>query len=93
MAALALDRSFEASGVHNRYFAVRHGQVFIRSKKFCLPLTIQSESNVQKIIVSNPAIGSQSYGLTDLGKEQAQKVLMLKIECTTKSLISHLIQY
>jgi len=31
---------------------------------------------VQKILVSNPAIGSHSYGLTDLGKEQAQKVLM-----------------
>jgi len=31
---------------------------------------------VQKVIVSNPAIGSHSYGLTDLGKEQAQKVLM-----------------
>ena len=32
---------------------------------------------MQKIIVSSPAIGSHSYGLTDLGKEQAQKVLVI----------------
>lgn len=34
---------------------------------------------MQKIIVSNPAIGSESYGLTDLGKEQAQKVLIQEV--------------
>lgn len=34
---------------------------------------------MQKIIVSNPAIGSESYGLTNLGKEQAQKVLILEV--------------
>jgi len=34
---------------------------------------------VQKIIVSNPAIGADAYGLTDLGMEQAKQVL-----CTTK---------
>ena len=31
---------------------------------------------MQKIIVSTPDIGSHSYGLTDLGKEQAQKVVI-----------------
>ena len=34
----------------------------------------QAESNVQKIIVSNPDIGADAYGLTDLGMEQAKQV-------------------
>ena len=29
--------------------------------------------------MSSPAIGSHSYGLTDLGKEQAQKVLVITL--------------
>ena len=29
---------------------------------------------MRQIIVSDPAIGSKSYGLTDFGKEQAQQV-------------------
>ena len=37
-------------------------------------LSTQAESNVQNIFVSNPAIGADAYGLTDLGMEQAKQV-------------------
>lgn len=39
----------------NRYFALRHGH---------------SKANEQSIIVSDPAVGTQSYGLSDLGIAQ-----------------------
>lgn len=51
-------------------------------KWYFIFIVLQSESNVQKIIVSNPAIGSHSYGLTDLGKEQARKVLQYSTQNT-----------
>ena len=34
MAALVSDKGVEVSGVHNRYFAVRHGQVIVRPQQF-----------------------------------------------------------
>ena len=35
--------------------------------------TLQSEANVQNLIVSNPAIGVENYGLTEKGKNQARQ--------------------
>ena len=49
------DRSLQLSKLKNRYFALRHGH---------------SKANEQSIIVSDPGIGTQSYGLSDLGIEQ-----------------------
>ena len=34
MAALVSDKDIQVSGMHNRYFAVRHGQVVVRSHNF-----------------------------------------------------------
>jgi glucosyl-3-phosphoglycerate phosphatase len=45
----------------NQYFALRHGQ---------------SLANVAKIIASNPDVACHQYGLSELGKEQAQKAGM-----------------
>ena len=39
-------------------------------------LLLQSESNVQGVLVSDPEYGVNSYGLTDLGKQQAIEVPM-----------------
>ena len=39
----------------NRYFGLRHGQ---------------SEANVMHLVVSNPAVGTTEYGLTDKGRLQ-----------------------
>ena len=36
---------------------------------------IQSESNVQHILISDPKDGVTSYGLTEEGKKQAKEVL------------------
>ena len=44
--------------LRNDYFALRHGQ---------------SLANVAKIIASDPKVATKKYGLSDLGKEQAQK--------------------
>ncbi|HEY8108951.1 MAG TPA: histidine phosphatase family protein [Patescibacteria group bacterium] len=41
--------------LRNRYYGFRHGQ---------------SEANVQGIILSDPAIGTKRYGLTDVGRQQ-----------------------
>jgi len=45
-----------------------------------MQFSIQAESNVQKIIVSNPTIGADAYGLTDIGMEQAKQVLTVLVE-------------
>jgi probable phosphoglycerate mutase len=45
----------------NRYFIMRHGQ---------------SESNVIGILVTDPANGIDSYGLTNLGKEQVKEAVL-----------------
>ena len=37
-------------------------------------LLLQSESNVQHVLVSDPKDGVSSYGLTDRGKQQATEV-------------------
>lgn len=42
----------------NQYYLMRHGQ---------------SEANLAGIIVSDPAVGVERYGLTDPGKEQARE--------------------
>ncbi len=42
----------------NHYYLMRHGQ---------------SEANVQGIIVSDPAVGVEGFGLTDTGKAQAHE--------------------
>ena len=78
MAALVAS---DEPGLQNRYFAVRHGQVSVNfmCTHYTVQLLTQAESNVQKIIVSNPAIGADAYGLTDLGMEQAKQV---KSHCT-----------
>tara|TARA_R110000822_G_scaffold159476_17_gene299351 strand:+ start:1231 stop:1914 length:684 start_codon:yes stop_codon:yes gene_type:complete len=49
----------------NRYFVMRHGQ---------------SEANVAGIIVSNPAVGCASYGLTETGKQQAAKSISQSLQ-------------
>ena len=41
----------------NRYYAFRHGQ---------------SRSNVEGIIISDPLVGTVSYGLTEVGRRQAE---------------------
>jgi len=51
------------SALKNRYFALRHGH---------------SKANEQSIIVSDPHVGAQSYGLSDLGREQLS-ALTLKL--------------
>ncbi|MFK8049951.1 MAG: histidine phosphatase family protein [Halioglobus sp.] len=45
----------------NRYFALRHGH---------------SKANEQSIIVSDPGVGTQSYGLSDLGREQLSALVL-----------------
>ena len=46
-------------------------------KTYCsiiLYVLMQSESNVQKILISDPKDGVTSYGLTEEGKKQAKQV-------------------
>ncbi len=45
----------------NTYLIMRHGE---------------SEANVADLVVSNPDIGCAKYGLTPLGKSQAEKTAM-----------------
>lgn len=45
----------------NRYVALRHGQ---------------SQANVESIIVSNPEVGANSYGLTAAGEEQVRAAMV-----------------
>lgn len=51
--------------LQNTYFAMRHGQ---------------SEANVAGIIASDPAIGCNKYGLTDIGKQQATQSVQNTVE-------------
>ena len=51
--------------LQNTYFAMRHGQ---------------SEANVDGIIASDPAIGCNSYGLTNIGKQQVTQSVQNTIE-------------
>tara|TARA_R110001592_G_scaffold171117_4_gene409260 strand:- start:27034 stop:27639 length:606 start_codon:yes stop_codon:yes gene_type:complete len=51
--------------LQNTYFAMRHGQ---------------SEANVAGIIASDPAIGCNKYGLTDIGKQQAAQSVQNTVE-------------
>lgn len=48
----------DVTNLKNRYFAMRHGQ---------------SKANVMRILVTDPANGMNDYGLTDLGRKQAQE--------------------
>ena len=43
----------------------------LETKLFCV---MQSESNVQHILISDPKDGVTSYGLTEEGKKQAKQV-------------------
>jgi probable phosphoglycerate mutase len=45
----------QLDSIHNHYFLLRHGQ---------------SEANVLEIIVSNPVVGVEKYGLTPAGRSQ-----------------------
>lgn len=49
-------QNLKTKKLKNTYFVMRHGQ---------------SEANVAGIIASNPAVGCNRYGLTDIGKQQA----------------------
>ena len=53
--------------LRNRYFALRHGH---------------SEANDQSIIISDPDVGTRSFGLTSTGREQVKATL----KATLKSL-------
>ncbi len=55
---LSVNRLQELTSLQNTYFALRHGQ---------------SEANVEKIIASNPVIACHQYGLSSLGRQQAQQ--------------------
>lgn len=44
--------------LQNNYYAMRHGQ---------------SKANVEGIIISDPAVGTTQYGLTEVGKQQAEQ--------------------
>jgi glucosyl-3-phosphoglycerate phosphatase len=46
--------------LNNRYFILRHGE---------------SESNVKHIIISDPAVGTVEFGLTDNGREMVRESL------------------
>ena len=56
--ALSANRLQEYTALRNEYFALRHGQ---------------SQANVAKIIASDPYVACFKYGLSPLGKQQAQK--------------------
>ncbi|MGH7195783.1 MAG: histidine phosphatase family protein [Candidatus Saccharimonadales bacterium] len=54
-----MNRLASIDKLNNRYFIMRHGQ---------------SRANIEEIIVSDPKLGKSSrYGLTDLGKQQAEQ--------------------
>ena len=50
----------------NRFFVVRHGE---------------SEANVARLIISDPAAGTKAFGLTEPGKKQAQNVSICVSVC------------
>jgi len=50
-----MNHLLDKNSLHNRYFVMRHGE---------------SEANVAGIVVSDPAIGVDSYSLTKLGEQQ-----------------------
>ena len=36
---------------------------------------LQAQNNVERILVSDPAIGTVEHGLTELGRQQAKEVM------------------
>jgi probable phosphoglycerate mutase len=52
------NRLWNVSSLHNSYYALRHGQ---------------SEANVAGVIASDPTVATVRYGLSPLGKQQAQR--------------------
>ena len=70
----------------NHYFALRHGEV--SRCVFCTCMCdlntiftnsghLQSEANVQGLIVSHPDNGIEKFGLTQQGKQQSAKVILI----------------
>lgn len=51
------DMHLDVPSLKNRYFAFRHGE---------------SRANVEGIIVSDPAVGTVEYGLSEVGKQQVE---------------------
>jgi broad specificity phosphatase PhoE len=61
--------------LRNRYLALRHGH---------------SEANEQSIIISDPEVGTRSYGLTATGREQVKTTLKATLKATLQSLPAEL---
>ena len=70
--------------LRNIYFVIRHGQVDIALFNFiCIIFifSVQAQSNVERLLVSDPDIGTTQYGLTDLGRQQAKDVYIMYYCC------------
>ena len=64
--------------LRNRVFGIRHGlvgcSVVPNVLVYVCTRWLQAESNVQRVLVSEPAVGVVSYGLTEKGRQQAKEV-------------------
>lgn len=71
------DLMFQRPGIFskplkNQWFALRHGQ---------------SSANVAGIIISDPAVGTTGYGLTDTGQQQVISAMSAQSELNSSTLI------
>ncbi|KAL1514758.1 hypothetical protein AB1Y20_003844 [Prymnesium parvum] len=64
--------------LHNRYFALRHGQ---------------SEANVEGVISSLPSVGTTKHGLTPLGRIQARRAATSLIDAVGREHLDNLYFY